>query len=117
VDEQAHQPGRRGSGAAWVEYDLGASARRKPRGVGRGRDDGTWHGTNLGSRSVAAQAIRGSYSRAVDPETVVRRYLKVFETADLAEMEALVAEDVEIWGAGNHVVGRRHPLSSVLIPV
>lgn len=44
---------------------------------------------------------------------VVRRYLKVFETGDLAEMEATVAEDVEIWGAGSHVVGRRYPMGVV----
>jgi ketosteroid isomerase-like protein len=34
----------------------------------------------------------------MNPVDVVRRYLKVFETGDLAELEAVVAEDVEIWG-------------------
>lgn len=48
----------------------------------------------------------------VDPVEVVRRYLKVFETGDLAEMEAVVAEDVEIWGGGVHVVGRQYPLGA-----
>jgi len=50
------------------------------------------------------------------PVDVVRRYLKVFETGDLAEMEATVAEDVEIWGAGSRVVGRRYPMGVVNTP-
>ena len=52
----------------------------------------------------------------MDPVDVVRRYLNVFDTGDLAEMEAVVAEDVEIWGAGSHVVGRRYPMESVRNP-
>ena len=39
---------------------------------------------------------------------VVRRYLRVFETRDLAELRAVMAEDVEIYGAGMSVRGRRN---------
>jgi ketosteroid isomerase-like protein len=52
----------------------------------------------------------------MDPESVVRRYLNVFETGDVSEMETLVAEDVEIWGAGHHVSGRQYPMGSVVNP-
>ncbi|MGY0233304.1 ester cyclase [Longispora urticae] len=52
----------------------------------------------------------------MEPVDVVRRYLRVFETGDLAELEAVVAEDVEIWGAGNRVVGRRYPAEAVTTP-
>jgi ketosteroid isomerase-like protein len=39
---------------------------------------------------------------------VVRRYLRVFATRDLAELRAVMAEDVEIYGAGMSVRGRRN---------
>lgn len=57
----------------------------------------------------------------VDPATaanvdVVRRYLRVFETQDLAELRALVAEDVIVHGAGTHVRGRSHPEGAVRTP-
>ncbi|NUR49579.1 MAG: nuclear transport factor 2 family protein [Hamadaea sp.] len=55
-------------------------------------------------------------SAELSPAEVVRRYLKVFETGDVAQMETLVAEDVEIWGAGNHVVGRRYPMGAAVTP-
>ncbi|WTP61640.1 ester cyclase [Streptomyces phaeochromogenes] len=47
---------------------------------------------------------------------VVRRYLRVFETKEVAEFEELVAEDVLVHGAGLHVRGRHHPEGSVLTP-
>lgn len=47
---------------------------------------------------------------------VVRRYLRVFETGDVAELAALVAEDVLVHGAGQHVQGRRYPEQAVLTP-
>ncbi|WP_326727563.1 ester cyclase [Streptomyces phaeochromogenes] len=47
---------------------------------------------------------------------VVRRYLRVFETKEVAEFEELVAEDVLVHGAGLHVRGRRYPEGSVLTP-
>jgi ketosteroid isomerase-like protein len=47
---------------------------------------------------------------------VVRRYLKVFETGDVAELRELVAEDVEIWGAGNHVTGIEYPIGAATTP-
>ncbi|WP_369034163.1 MULTISPECIES: ester cyclase [Streptomyces] len=47
---------------------------------------------------------------------VVRRYLQIFETRDVAELRHLVAEDVLIHAAGQHVRGRHHPEGSVLTP-
>jgi ketosteroid isomerase-like protein len=47
---------------------------------------------------------------------VVRRYLRVFETKQVAELEELVAEDVLVHGAGLHGQGRHHPEGSVLTP-
>ena len=47
---------------------------------------------------------------------VVRRYLGVFETRNVAELEDLVDEDVLVHGAGHHVRGRRYPEGSVLAP-
>jgi ketosteroid isomerase-like protein len=52
----------------------------------------------------------------VEPVDVVKRYLKVFETGDLDELRAVVAEDVEIWGAGNHVRGIEYPIGAVTTP-
>jgi hypothetical protein len=37
------------------------------------------------------------------PEAVVRRYLRVFETCRVADLQELVAEDVLIHGAGQNV--------------
>jgi ketosteroid isomerase-like protein len=39
---------------------------------------------------------------------VVRRYLRVFKTRDMAELRAVMAEDVEAYGAGMAVRGRHH---------
>ena len=39
---------------------------------------------------------------------VVRRYLRVFATRDLAELRAVMAQDVEIYGAGMSVRGRHN---------
>lgn len=39
-------------------------------------------------------------------EDVVRRYLRVFVTGDLAELAEVVADDVRIHGAGTDVQGR-----------
>ncbi|MDH6135630.1 ketosteroid isomerase-like protein [Kitasatospora sp. MAA4] len=47
---------------------------------------------------------------------VVRRYLRVFETREVAEFQELVAEDVLIHGAGQHLRGRQYPEGSVLTP-
>ena len=47
---------------------------------------------------------------------VVRRYLRIFETRQVAEREDLVAEDVLIHGAGRHVRGRHHPEGAILTP-
>ncbi len=46
----------------------------------------------------------------------VRRYLRVFETKEVAEFRELVAEDVFVHGGGQHVQGRRYPEGSVLTP-
>jgi hypothetical protein len=47
---------------------------------------------------------------------VIRRYLRVFETRDIAELKELVAEDVLVHGAGHHVQGRHYTEGSVLTP-
>ncbi|MFJ8039619.1 ester cyclase [Kitasatospora sp. NPDC096147] len=57
-----------------------------------------------------------------DPSTeeanieIVRRYLRVFETKRVADLEELVAEDVLVHGAGFHRRGRQHPTAAVLTP-
>lgn len=47
---------------------------------------------------------------------IVRSYLRVFETRDVAALRELVAEDVVVHGAGTHVIGRQHPERAVLTP-
>ncbi|MGW4153608.1 nuclear transport factor 2 family protein [Micromonospora chersina] len=47
---------------------------------------------------------------------VVRRYLRTFITKDLAELAEVVAEDVEIYGSGTAVRGRRYPEAAVSSP-
>ncbi|MGK5738749.1 nuclear transport factor 2 family protein [Micromonospora sp. URMC 103] len=47
---------------------------------------------------------------------VVRRYLRTFVTKDLAELRAVVAEDVLIYGSGTSVRGRRFVEQAVSSP-
>jgi ketosteroid isomerase-like protein len=47
---------------------------------------------------------------------VVRRYLRVFETRNVAEIDALVAEDVLVHGATSHGRGRHLPVAAALTP-
>nr|WP_055504760.1 ester cyclase [Nonomuraea pusilla] len=47
---------------------------------------------------------------------IVRRYLRVFESKQVAELKELVAEDVLVHGAGQHKQGRHYPEASVLTP-
>ncbi|MFF2627025.1 ester cyclase [Kitasatospora griseola] len=47
---------------------------------------------------------------------VVRRYLRVFESKDVSQLEELVAEDVLVHGAGQHGQGRHYPEGAVLTP-
>jgi ketosteroid isomerase-like protein len=47
---------------------------------------------------------------------IIRRYLRIFTTKDLDELRAIVAEDVEIYGAGKAVRGREYVEGSVLSP-
>lgn len=47
---------------------------------------------------------------------VIRRYLRVFETRNVAELEDLVDEDVLVHRAGHHVQGRRYPEGSIVTP-
>jgi predicted ester cyclase len=49
-------------------------------------------------------------------EKIVRRYLRCFVTGDLAELAAVVAEDVRIHGAGADVQGRHHVERAVRQP-
>ena len=37
------------------------------------------------------------------PGEVVRAYLKLFETEDVAGLDALMVEDVQVWGANQYV--------------
>jgi ketosteroid isomerase-like protein len=52
----------------------------------------------------------------MEPVEVVRRYLSLFETGQVEELDRLVAEDVEIWGGGQHVRGRHYPAGSIKTP-
>ncbi len=47
---------------------------------------------------------------------VVKRYLRTFVTKDLAELAEVVDEDVEIYGSGVAVRGRRYPEAAVSSP-
>jgi ketosteroid isomerase-like protein len=47
---------------------------------------------------------------------VVRRYLRTFVTKDLDALREIVAEDVEIYGSGQAVKGRRWVEGAVLSP-
>ncbi|MEU2666964.1 nuclear transport factor 2 family protein [Micromonospora sp. NPDC007220] len=47
---------------------------------------------------------------------VVRRYLRTFVTKDLAELRAVVDEDVLIYGSGTPVRGRQHVEGAVTSP-
>jgi ketosteroid isomerase-like protein len=48
--------------------------------------------------------------------TLVQRYLRVFETGDLAELAEVVAADVVIHGAGTTVQGRGYVEGAVRTP-
>jgi ketosteroid isomerase-like protein len=52
--------------------------------------------------------MAGTASEQEKNAEVVRRYLQVFATRDLAELRAVMAEDVEIYGAAMAVKGRHH---------
>ena len=47
------------------------------------------------------------------PGDVVRAYLRVFETGQVGDFDTLVADDVECWGANQHLRGRQWPAGSV----
>ncbi|MFD1936875.1 ester cyclase [Nonomuraea mangrovi] len=47
---------------------------------------------------------------------VVRRYLRIFETCQIADLEHLMAENVLIHGAGRHVRGRHHTEGAMMTP-
>ncbi|AXO33572.1 nuclear transport factor 2 family protein [Micromonospora sp. B006] len=47
---------------------------------------------------------------------VVKRYLRTFVTKDLAELAEVVDEDVQVYGSGVAVRGRRHPEAAVSSP-
>lgn len=47
---------------------------------------------------------------------VVRRYLRTFATRDLDELRAVVAEDVEMYGAGQFARGRQTVEEAVTAP-
>ncbi|MBQ1045942.1 MULTISPECIES: nuclear transport factor 2 family protein [unclassified Micromonospora] len=47
---------------------------------------------------------------------VVKRYLRTFVTKDLTELAEVVDEDVQIYGSGAAVRGRRYPEAAVSSP-
>ncbi|MBU8859269.1 MULTISPECIES: nuclear transport factor 2 family protein [unclassified Micromonospora] len=47
---------------------------------------------------------------------VVKRYLRTFVTKDLTELADVVDEDVEVYGSGTAVRGRRYPEAAVSAP-
>jgi ketosteroid isomerase-like protein len=53
------------------------------------------------------------YPDGMTPGDVVRAYLKLFETQDAAGLDALMAEDVQAWGANQHVTGRDVPAGAI----
>lgn len=61
-------------------------------------------------------AIRSLDEAAARNVEVVLRYLRVFETEQIADFEHIVAEDVRVHGAGTHVQGRKYPEGSVHSP-
>jgi ketosteroid isomerase-like protein len=61
-------------------------------------------------------AIRALDETAARNADVVLRYLNVFETRQLEELQDIVAQDVRVHGAGLHVQGRSYPESAVLSP-
>jgi ketosteroid isomerase-like protein len=65
------------------------------------------------STTGTTQDLRGDGERNTE---VVRRYLRVFETREVAELAELVAEDVLVHGAGFHGRGRQYPEAAVLTP-
>ena len=95
--------------------DLSGQARPQPvvrTGTGTGpggpREPAIGYGPVMaGSAAAAAEELNSE---------VVRRYLRVFETRDVAELENLVDENVLVHGAGYHVQGRHYPEGSVLTP-
>ncbi|MFJ1754836.1 nuclear transport factor 2 family protein [Kitasatospora sp. NPDC088134] len=64
---------------------------------------------------TAGTTAEPSAETARNTETV-RRYLRVFETRNVAELAELVAEDVLVHGAGIHGRGRHLPEGAVLTP-
>ena len=52
-----------------------------------------------------------------DPDAdVVRRYLRTFVTRDLDELRAVVADDVQMYGAGQFAQGRQTVEDAVMAP-
>jgi ketosteroid isomerase-like protein len=63
-----------------------------------------------------ATAIRALDESAAANAEVVLRYLSVFETGQVEELEHIVAEDIHVHGAGTHVQGRAYPEGAVRSP-
>lgn len=63
-----------------------------------------------------ANVMRALGDSAARNAEVVLRYLRVFETRQIIEFEQIVADDVQVHGAGSHVQGRVHPQGAVLSP-
>lgn len=51
-----------------------------------------------------------------DDAEVVLRYLRTFVTRDLDELRAVVADDVEMYGAGQFASGRHNVEAAVMTP-
>ncbi len=55
-------------------------------------------------------------SREEQNKDIVRRYLAVFLTRDLRELERIVADDVMVYGAARHLQGREVPAAAITTP-
>jgi ketosteroid isomerase-like protein len=57
-----------------------------------------------------------SVSTSQQDADVVRRYLRTFATRDLDELRTVVADDVEMYGAGQFARGRHYVEAAVMAP-
>src|SRR6185369_2535971 len=92
--------------AGWLVRRLRERARTRRVAATRGR-------RRTGHWCEARERYRRSMNERLGAGDVVRAYLRVFETGKVDEFETLVAEDVECWGANQHLHGREWPAGSV----
>jgi ketosteroid isomerase-like protein len=76
------------------------------------------HGADVEERRAADGSAVESWSMSTDEHDVdvVRRYLRTFATRDLHELRTVVADNVEIYGAGQFARGRHNVEAAVMTP-